>query len=261
MRARRAVRVIVGLPAHALDYRPHVRATPACTCVSVAAAVTLGACGGAPSATRYATTLGAIHGVARDHDTGTLVAHAAIFLRATGQLSATKTSSKADGTFVFAHLAPGTYSINAEFAGQPIDVEHIDVPAGATVPVDLDFTLGRPDPIQLVFGDPKSGAIDRYHPPALAKTLAMLEGAVQDVGNHAGVGGAVVTAVGPSGTLQTVTDDDGRYRFASVAPGIYVLSAYYSIANRGQFEVRRSQVHAAGGEAVIVPLWIESAAQ
>jgi hypothetical protein len=228
---------------------------------AVVALACAGACGNRLSPAQYATTLGAIRGVARDHDTGTPLAHAAIHLRASGQLYATTASSGPDGKFDFRHLAAGMYSINAEFAGQPIDIEDIGVIAGATVPVDLTFTLGRPDPIHLVFGDAKLGAIDRYRPPGLAPTVAVLEGSVQDSGSHAGVGGAVVTAVGPSGTLQMVTDDDGRYRFPIVAPGIYVVSAYYSIANRGQFEVRRSNVHAAGGEAVIVPLWIESAGQ
>jgi hypothetical protein len=216
------------------------------------------ACGGARVA---GETRGGIHGVARDQDTGTPIAHAAIHLRAAGQLAATSTTSGANGSFTFLHLAPGVYSINAEFAGQPVDIEGIEVNAGATVPIDLTFTLGRPDPIHLDFGDPKSGAIARYRPPGLASTKATIEGTVRDAATRGGVVGAVVTVVGSSGTLPTVTDDDGRYRLTSVEPGTYVVSAYYSISGRGQIEVRRSDIHVAGGEAVVVPLWIELAGQ
>ena len=42
-------------------------------------------------------------------------------------------------------------------------------------------------------------------------------------------------------------------------PGTYVISAYYSVGGHGEIEVRRSDVAVAGGEAVVVPLWIESA--
>lgn len=217
------------------------------------------ACAGARPAP--GATLGGIHGVARDHDSGEPIAHAQIHLRSTGSFAAQTTTTGADGSFKYLHLRPGTYSLNAEFAGQPIDIEGIPVVAGATVPVELPFTLGRPDPTHIDFGDPKLGAIDRYHPHALAATEGRIEGAVTDIGPHTAVAGAVVTAVGPTGVLQVVTDDDGRYRFASVVPGTYVLSAYYSIAGHGQIEVRRSNVEVGGGEAVIVPLWIESSKQ
>ncbi len=61
--------------------------------------------------------------------------------------------------------------------------------------------------------------------------------------------------------LPAVTDDEGRYRFDDVEPGTYVVSAYYSIGGRAQFEIRRSDIAVAGGEAVIVPIWIEVAKQ
>jgi hypothetical protein len=221
------------------------------------AAIACTGCGGArPSP---GSTLGGIHGVARDHDTGQVIEHAQVRLRVTGSFNAMLASSGADGSFKFVHLRPGTYSLNAEFAGQPIDVEGIEIVAGATVPVDLPFTLGRPDPTHVDFGDPKLGAIDRYRSPELALTEGRIEGTVTDLGVHTAVPGAAVTAVGPAGVQIAVTDDNGRYRFASVEPGTYELSAYYSIAGHGQIEVRRASIQIAGGEAVIVPLWIESA--
>jgi hypothetical protein len=199
---------------------------------------------------------GSIAGVARDHDSGDPVAHAELHVRADGEMRARGASTGSQGTFAFEHLPPGRYSLTASFAGQPITVDHIDVAAGRIAVVDVTFTLGKPDPITVDFGNPKEGEIDRFHP---AHHAPLIEGTVRDAGTRDCVPGAVVTAWAGSGTLQAVTDDQGRYRFDDVAPGTYTVSAYYSIAGRGQIEFRRSDIAIAGGEGVIVPLWIELA--
>jgi hypothetical protein len=70
----------------------------------------------------------------------------------------------------------------------------------------------------------------------------------------------VITAVQDNNaatTQQTVSDDHGRYRFEQMRPGIYAISAYYSIGGRAQIEVRRSGIEVDRAEAVVVPLWIE----
>jgi len=200
---------------------------------------------------------GSIAGVARDHDSGDPVAHAQLSVRLQGEMRAVNVSSNAQGAFSFAHLRPGRYDLSASFAGQPVTVDNIDVARGNTAVVDVTFTLGRPDPITVDFGNPKEGEIDRYRPKHHGTATGIIEGTVNDAGNRDRVAGAVVTAVGASGTLQAVTDDQGRYRFDDVAPGSYVVSAYYSVSGHGQIEVRRSDIPVAGGEGVIVPLWIE----
>ena len=216
---------------------------------------------GAPTHAR--ATDGAIAGVARDHDSGTAVAKAQIHVRRVGDLAPRALVTAADGAYTLAHLAPGRYTLDASFAGQPIDVENIDVHAGETAVVDLVFTLGRPDAVHVDFGDPKSGAIDRYRPPHLAPTRAIIEGTVNDAGSHDRVAGAVITVVGAGAVtaLQTVSDDQGRYRFDAVTPGVYAVSAYYTIGGRAQIEIRRSDIHVDGSEAVVVPLWVELAPQ
>jgi hypothetical protein len=200
---------------------------------------------------------GSIAGVARDHDSGDPVAHAQLTVRMQGEMRPFSLSSNARGAFSFDHLPPGRYDLSASFAGQPITVDNIDVTRGNTSVVDVTFTLGRPDPITVDFGNPKEGEIDRYHPAHHTAATGIIEGTINDSGNHERVAGAVVTAVGASGTLQAVSDDQGRYRFDDVHPGTYVVSAYYSVAGHGQIEVRRSDIPVAGGEGVIVPLWVE----
>ena len=58
-------------------------------------------------------------------------------------------------------------------------------------------------------------------------------------------------------TIQTVTDDHGRYRFDGLVPGTYEVSAYYSLGGHGQIELRRTDIEVTGAEAAIVPMWVE----
>jgi hypothetical protein len=225
---------------------------------SLACATWLAACG-APQQ-RPRPTTGTIAGLARDHDSGDPIEKAEIRIRAGATAKELATTSNDLGLYDVDHLPPGRYHLTATFAGQPIEVVNIDVRAGEITMVDLTFTLGRPEAIRVDFGDPKTGAIDRYRPRG-AGSAAIIEGTVSDTVTRLRVPGAVVTAVGAdvTKTQQTVSDDHGRYRFDAMPPGVYSVSAYYSLGGRGQIEVRRSGITVDAAEAVVVPLWIETA--
>jgi carboxypeptidase family protein len=222
----------------------------------VAVTVAAGGCGSSQHVAPRPTT-GGIAGLARDHDSGDPIANAEIHVRGGAERMAT---SSERGLYGIDQLPPGRYSLSASFAGQPVDVDNITVRAGETTIVDLVFTLGKPDPLKLDFGDTKGGAIDRYRPRNLPATSSIIEGTVSDTETRQRVAGAVVTAVDANAaTQQTVSDENGRFRFDGIAPGRYAVSAYYSVGGRGQIEVRRSGIDVAGAEAVVVPLWIEMA--
>lgn len=217
------------------------------------------ACGGGQHAasSHHRPTTGGIAGLARDKDSGDPIAKAEI--RVVGTSASRSTVSNGNGLYDIDKLLPGTYVLVAEFAGQPIEMSNIDVRAGAMTMVDLVFTLGRPDPIKVDFGNSKASEIERYRPRNGSKGVSIIEGTVSDIATKQRVAGAVVTAVindDPHQTHQTVSDDQGRFRFEAT-PGTYVVSAYYSVGGRGQIEVRRSNIGVEGGEAVVVPLWIE----
>jgi hypothetical protein len=223
--------------------------------------VLLAACGGTATQTpRSRATTGGIAGLARDHDSGDPVAKAEIRQRASGQFKPLQTVSSDRGLFDIQQLAPGRYTLSALFAGQPVEITNIEVRAGEITPVDVTFTLGRPEPLQQDH-QIKGAEIDRYRPKSLeTKPIALIEGTVNDSQTRQRVPGAVITAVQDNNmqtTQQTVSDDYGRYRFEQVRPGIYAISAYYSIGGRAQIEVRRSGIEVAREEAVVVPLWIE----
>jgi hypothetical protein len=228
--------------------------------VRLAVLVVLGACGALTPQPARPTT-GSIAGLARDRDSGDPIAKAAIVVQAQGSMKRIATVSDGTGGYHIDKLPPGRYSLEARFAGQPVDVANIDVRAGDEAVVDLTFTLGAPDPVHVDFGDARQGAIDRYRPKHLAPTVAIIEGTVTDSATHDRIAGAVVTVVRPPNTAaeQTSSDDQGRYHFDNLPPGTYTVSAYYSIAGRGQIEVRRSDISVNAAEAVVVPLWVEVA--
>lgn len=171
-------------------------------------------------------------------------------------LGARVTKSDINGIYDFDHLAPGTYTIVARYADQPVTIKNIEVSAGMATYVDVSFTLGDTTPIIVDFGDPRAGEIQRF-----ATAVPRIEGFVADASTKERVPGAVVTATGVGEALQVVTDDHGRYRFDNIQPGTYAVSAYYSIGGRAQIEVRRSELEVAAGQGLSVPLHIELAKQ
>ncbi|MBA3391736.1 MAG: carboxypeptidase regulatory-like domain-containing protein [Deltaproteobacteria bacterium] len=212
------------------------------------------------SAKRARPTTGGIAGLAHDHDSRDPVAKAQIRVRASEHAPPRTTLSSDRGLYDIQLLAPGRYTVTALFAGQPIEIRNVEVRAGEITMVDLMFTLGRPEPIRLDYDAPAGSEIDRYRPRHLTGAVALIEGTVNDTTTRQRVPGAVVTAVHGddiASTQQTVSDEQGRYRFEALRPGVYSISAYYSISGRGQIEVRRSGITVDAAEAVVVPLWIE----
>lgn len=212
-----------------------------------------GALSGCHSTPRPTKPPAAVVGLARDSHTGEPVGMAEIELRGPTRRT---TSTNKYGLYTIDGLAAGTYSLHGVFAGQPIDIAKIPVRDGEATYVDLMFTLGDPQPINVVFGD-HSAEITRYQPKTIAPGVAIIEGTLSDVSTRERVVGAVVTAIGNGTTEQTITDDHGRYRFDNVAPGTYTVSAYYSIGGRAQVEMQRNGVELRAGEAAVVPLVIE----
>ncbi len=190
--------------------------------------------------------LGAITGLVRDATSSVSLAQVDV------ELGDKSTASSAAGVYLFDNLPPGQYTLHSRYASQPITVEHIQVDPGTATYVDIAFTLGDLAPIVIDWARTRGDEIQQFK-----ALVPRIEGTVGDSNTRTRVAGAVVTAALGEQTLQTITDDDGRYRFDNVDPGSYAISAYYSIGGRAQIEVRRSDVVVKTGGGVYVPLWIE----
>lgn len=196
-------------------------------------------------------TDGAIAGLVRDRDSGQPLGAVDIVL-STGA----KKTTGIDGLYIFDPVKPGRYSLVATYAGHRLTTKNIDVRHDEVSFVDLTFALGQPEPQTIDYADPRS-EIWRYAP---TDHVTRIEGTVSESATHTRLAGVVVTAIA-SDTLQTVSDDQGRYVFERVPAGTYSISAYYSVGGHGQIEVRRSDIHVDAGQAVVVPLLVETAKQ
>jgi hypothetical protein len=232
----------------------------------VVASALLAACGtpggmhGGTAAHRK--TDGAIAGLARDGDSAEPLGAADIRIEPPNAPKATGVSGR-DGMYLIDHVAPGVYKVIGVYAGQTITTTNVRVDAGEATYVDVSFTPSRPDPFTIDYSDPKLSEITKYR---TKDNRTLIEGTVSDSGTRVRIAGAVVTAFGPTGaptdeTLQTVSGDDGRFRFDNVTPGVYVVSAYYSVGGRAEIEVRRSDIHIEVGDDINVPLFIETTKQ
>jgi hypothetical protein len=131
----------------------------------------------------------------------------------------------------------------------------LDVGAPPLPPSEI---VGPPGQIVVEF-DTSKRHINRYRLNGLSREVAFIEGATIDESSRAAIGGVVVTASIPGqlDVRQTVSDETGYYRFDDLKPGVYSISASYSIDHRGQIEVRRSDIEVEGGEIAIVPIFMD----
>jgi uncharacterized surface anchored protein len=212
------------------------------------------------SSKRQADPTGTIIGIARDMDSQDPIAFATVELRAHGEFRSSVTKTSDRGLYDYSKLAPGLYTLSATFAGQVIDVSNINVVKGEAIAVDLTFTLGRPDPIKITFGNAEDSTIVRYRARKAAANTGIIEGTLTDNANRSRIVGAVISVIldgNNTAADQMISDDQGRFRFEGLAPGNYALSSYYAIPGRGQMELRRSNLLLAAGEGIIVPLWVD----
>ena len=203
-------------------------------------------------------THGAITGLTRDGDSAEPLGAAEVHVKRPNAPDLVGVLGR-DGMYTIDPVVPGRYTVVGTYARQTVTITNVAVDAGEASYVDIQFTPGRPEPYTIDYTDPEVSEIKTFK---TTDKRTLIVGSVADSGSRIRIPGAVVTAYGPAGTyadtLQTVTADDGRYKFEPVTPGVYVVSAYYSVGGRGQIEVRRSDIHVEIGDEVDVPLFIET---
>jgi len=225
--------------------------------LAVAAAFTSAACvGRAHHGSARPHGPGAVAGLVRAADTGAGIDKARVVLRRPGSLAPVQGVSDATGAYYIADLPPGRYIVAAYVAEtaigeQPIDITHDRVTA-------LDFAVGASEQGAVELNVPSSGPLWRYRPIGADPGRGVIEGTVADM-RHERMPSTVVSVV-RHGELEAelaVTDDRGRFQVSGLSPGTYTVVASYAVVTRAQIEVRR-RVEVAGGEVVVVPMWLET---
>jgi hypothetical protein len=202
---------------------------------------------------------GAVGGIVVDAGTGDPVGMASITLHTESGKTVGKAVSKTSGLYDLEKVTPGRYEIHAVFAGQPLRVRNVVIVAGRMNYIDLVFTLGSVEPLDVDYGDPRQAAITRFRPSSITAGTGLIEGTVSAFGTKERLVGVVVTATSNAmpAPQQVVSDDRGAYRFTELLPGAYTVSAYYAMGGRAQIEVQRNSIAVAAGDGVRVPLVIE----
>jgi len=195
-----------------------------------------------------------IAGLIRDSASGGAIGSATIVVRRDGELEPLRDQSDGNGAFMIPDLAPGPYEVTVYVQSVAVGQRRAIVAPGEVI--GLDFAVGS---VALDLNAPGAPALWHYRPVGAEPTVGTIEGTVADLHN-ARLPSAVVS-VTPTGTVaaqQTITDEQGRYAVHELEPGSYEVSAYYSVVTSGTVEVRRSRVIVAGGEVVVVPLWLDT---
>ena len=215
--------------------------------------VLLGACRG--PARPAGPTTGMLGGMVRDGATGEGRVGIRITIRGPDGREQTDVTSD-DGGYLFPSLAPGRYRVQAFELVAPLVTRELEVAVGAVT--GLDLALGSAGVIDLNL--PTLAPLWRYRPRGADPATGAIEGTIADLRRQQRLPAAAVSVVRQDdGTTEVaVSDDAGRYRVTGLRPGTYTVSAYYAAIRLGQIEVLRNNVEVAGGEVVVVPLWLET---
>lgn len=225
------------------------------------AVVALSACGGPQASQAPVLREGSLAGLIRAADSGAGALGATVVLRRADRLAPVEERTDGSGAFMIAGLPAGTYRVKVFVDHQTVGDQDVAIQAGRITGLDLVIgpravaTDGDDRPVA---GGPP---LWRFHPPDADRRTGVVEGSISEHTERIRLEGAVVTVLDQAGAVaaQGVSDPYGRFRFEGLAPGAYVVSAYYTIIGRGQIELRRNDVVIEGGDVVVVPLWFETA--
>jgi hypothetical protein len=224
--------------------------------VVIALSLAVAACAGRNPPPMRPPGPGAVAGLVRAADTGGGVEGARVVLRRPGSLAPVQGVSDASGAYYIAGLPPGRYVLTAyvqelEIGAQAVDISHDKITA-------LDFAVGFRDAAAIELNAPSGLPLWRYRPVGADPRSGVIEGTVADLRRERMPD--TVVSVARSGGVNAelvISDERGRYHVAGLEPGMYTVTATYSLLTRAQVEVhRRVQVEA--GEVVVVPLWLET---
>ncbi len=161
-----------------------------------------------------------------------------------------------DGSFRFTDVPVGTYWVTAIYSGHSVRYRHVTVTAGGSVHLDVPLDPERED-VTLDYGS-TAGVVARS--PITPVHTGSIRGLVRDAETREELPGAVVAATAPvlRDARMAMADDNGSYLLPSLPPGTYTLSVYYHLIDRGNLEIRRTNITVAPGEIKVVDLDLDA---
>lgn len=238
-----------------------------CTAITLAL-LALGCGGRSAPAVPAAPTTGAIAGVVKDSATGDPLSFARVEATewSTRRAVPDSVTTQADGTYRLDALAEGTYLIEVQYADHRIRFFTVPVHLGRTTTLDVPIDAsGLTSSASYDYVDMQRNPIATAAPVGPDRERAApqsggIRGSVRDQASKQFLPGAVVAATTPGlrDAQLAIADDDGAYVLRSLPPGLYTLSVYYHLIERGNIEVRRTGVGVNVGEITVIDLVLDA---
>jgi len=221
--------------------------------LAVVALTVMVACGARPAKTTIVTkerdaplkkTEGAIGGVVRDSSDGMPLSMVMVQAELDGKVVAEDVSDY-KGAYRLGPLGNGHYKVTAKFANAKVLYEDVVVHEGLETEIKVAIDL-RPQ------GDRTTTVVTEGE-------LGTIKGVVLDGVDGASFPGTVVSlhAKHLSEAVMSIADDEGRFRFRSLRPGVYSLSCYYQLVEQGNIEIRRGNIVVEPGGTTDVQLALD----
>jgi len=206
---------------------------------------------------------GAIRGVVRDVGTGQPLSFATVYAHSPALRNETSATTAGDGQYRLADLDPGEYRITARYSDFTARYEKIAVRAGKETLVDIRILAsegaGDAEYEYSARGPSGTGPAEKPIAPT-RRRKGTIQGTVLDNVSGTVLPGAVVSATAPHmrDAQFAMADDKGGFRFLGLRPGVYTLSIYYHLIERGNIEVRKANIDLRAGQTVVVDLELDA---
>jgi hypothetical protein len=189
-------------------------------------------------------TEGAIGGLVRDAADGLPLSMVMVQADVEGKIVAEDVSDY-KGNYRLGPLPPGNYRVTARFANARVVydgvVVHTEQQTDVRIGIDLRDKGDRASTVQTegAFGTIQGVVVDDVDGNFFPGTVVSLQA------SHL------------SDAVMVISDEEGRFRFRSLQPGVYSLSCFYQLVDQGNIEIRRGNIVVAPGETTDVQLKLD----
>jgi len=194
--------------------------------------------------------------VVLDVGTGQPISFATVFAHSPTLRHETNATSSGDGSYRLSDLSPGTYRVTARYSTFTAKYDGVVVRSGRETTLDIRLLA-----TSNASGQSSGGQAAAHSSNASsANADGVIQGSVIDGASGESLPGAVVAATSPhlSDARMAMADDKGGFRLLGLPPGNYTLSVYYHLIERGNIEVRKTNVQLHAGETLRVDLELDA---
>lgn len=192
-------------------------------------------------------SMGTLHGTVIDIANGEPVAVAEILVSSNGEIVARGTTD-GDGNYRLQNVPPGQYRIDVRYGGLTTTAEDVLVVKGGGTPLRMQL-------------DSRANQATADGHSKTDNPRGTIAGVLRERAAGPGFSGATVEAERDGKSVLTISGDGGKFRFIGLEPGIYNVSVYYTLVDKGTVEVRRAGVEVTPYRETTIELTVDTDTQ